>query len=171
MYFAVPQAHERRHRKGCSCGFGEQRQDCLYLLQRVGIGFLWFRCFGIDRGISGWVLTLEIVLLFCQREDSADDTLDVFLIGPDEVPKTLKNCPVKDGVGGFWPLRFAVPSSVPKLTNKVTSGEFSCCGATVSDWGYVVSHHGRELLNRCTVKRCTGGSNPPPLRHSLASDN
>src|SRR5439155_16541275 len=30
----------------------------------------------------------------------------------------------------------------------------------VSDWDCVVAHWRRELLNRCTVKSCTQGSNP-----------
>ena len=78
LYFAVPQSHECRNCEGCCRGLGEQGEDGLNLLQRVGIRFLRFCGLWIDGRIAGGVLSLEIVLLLCQSENSADYALDVF---------------------------------------------------------------------------------------------
>jgi hypothetical protein len=78
LYLAVPQSHECGNRESCCRGLREKAENALDLLQRVGIRFLRFCCLWIDSRITGGVFTLEIILLLCQREDSADYAFDVF---------------------------------------------------------------------------------------------
>ena len=78
LYFAVPQPHERRNCEGRCCGLREQCEDGLNLLQRVGIRFLRLCGLWVDGRIAGGVFPLEIILLLCQSENSADYALDVF---------------------------------------------------------------------------------------------
>jgi hypothetical protein len=77
LYFAVPQLHEPRNCEGCCCWLRKQGEDRLNLFQRVRISFLRFCGLWVHGRIAGRVLTLEIVLLLCQSEDSADYALDV----------------------------------------------------------------------------------------------
>jgi hypothetical protein len=73
----MPESHETRDGESRCCGLGQQADDGLQLLQRVGIGFLRLRRSRINRCVAGGVFPLEIVLLLCQSENAADRALDV----------------------------------------------------------------------------------------------
>ena len=77
LNLAVTQPHERSNSESRRSGFGQQRKYALHFLQRVGIRFLRLSGLRIDSCVAGWVLPLEIVLLLRQRENPADNALDV----------------------------------------------------------------------------------------------
>ncbi len=84
------------------------------------------------------------------------------------VKRALGNRVEISGMGEVLALRSGVPNSVRKLPNKITWRELWYGSATASDWDCSASCRRRQLLNRCTVKSCTGGSNPPSPPDSLS---
>ena len=81
LYLAVPQTHEGCYRERCGGRLGQHAEDALYLLKRIGIGFLRLSGLRIDRRVAGRVLALKIILLLRQRENAAVvDTAETMLI-------------------------------------------------------------------------------------------
>jgi hypothetical protein len=73
----MPQSGIGCHREGGRRRFGEHGQDGLDLIETVRVGLFRLRSSRINRSIPRRILSLEVVLLFGQLEDCADDALDV----------------------------------------------------------------------------------------------